>query len=130
MITEAETINVAEEVIELTPSYRIPIFLMIFSFLLLVVNLWLALVILAFGLFLLFQTRAIRLKFCQTTLEVYYSGKIIRSFPYQEWSNWQIFWQPIPILFYFREVKSIHFLPIIFDPKTLISCLEKYCPQN
>ena len=116
--------------IELTPSYRIPIFLVIFSITLLAVNLWLAIVVSVFGLFLMFQAIAIRLKFTQNALDVYYSGKQIRSFPYQEWSNWRIFWQPIPILFYFREVKSIHFLPIIFDPQTLQSCLEKYCPQQ
>ena len=130
MITEVETIDSAIADIELTPSYRIPIFLVIFSITLLAVNLWLAIVVSVFGLFLMFQAIAIRLKFTQNALDVYYSGKQIRSFPYQEWSNWRIFWQPIPILFYFREVKSIHFLPIIFDPQTLQSCLEKYCPQQ
>jgi len=48
----------------------------------------------------------------------YYCEKLIRRFP-QEWQNWQIFWPGVPILFYFKEVKSIHFLPILFDPKTL-----------
>ncbi len=130
MVTDLETVDSAEEVIELTPSYRIPIFLVIFSLPLLFVNIWLAIIISIFGLFLIFQTIAIRLKFTKNALDVYSLGKQIRSFPYQEWSNWRIFWQPIPILFYFREVKSIHFLPIIFDPITLKSCLEKYCPQR
>ncbi len=130
MVIEGKTLDTAEEVIELSPSYRIPIFLVVFSIPLLLVNIWIAIVISIFGLFLMFQTIAIRLKFTSNALDVYYSGKKIRSFPYQEWSNWRIFWQPIPILFYFREVKSIHFLPIIFDVKTLISCLEKYCPQQ
>ena len=130
MVTEIETFDAAEEFIELTPSYRIPIFLVIFSIPLLVVNIWVAIIVLVFGLFLMFQTIAIRLKFTKTALDIFSSGKIIRSFPYQEWSNWRIFWQPIPILFYFREIKSIHFLPIIFDPKTLLSCLEKYCPRQ
>ncbi len=130
MITEVETVNAGEEVIELSPNYRIPIFLVISSIALLVVNIWLAAIVAIFGLFLIFQTIAIRLKFTKNALDVYYSGKQIRSFPYQEWSNWRIFWQPIPILFYFREVKSIHFLPIIFDPQTLLSCLEKYGPRQ
>ncbi|MEM9273846.1 MAG: DUF3119 family protein [Cyanobacteria bacterium P01_F01_bin.143] len=130
MITEVETVDSAIAVVELKPSYRIPIFLVVFSLPLLAVNLWLAIGISVFGLFLMFQTISIRLKFTQNALDVYYSGKQIRSFPYQEWSNWQIFWQPVPILFYFREINSIHFLPIIFDPKTLQSCLEKYCPQQ
>jgi len=130
MITEVENIDSAIADIELQPSYRIPIFLVVSSLPLLAVNLWLAIGVSVFGLFLMFQAISIRLKFTQNALDVYSSGKKIRSFPYQEWSNWQIFWQPIPILFYFREVKSIHFLPIIFDPKTLKSCLEKYCPQQ
>ncbi len=130
MVTEIENVDAAEEVIELTPSYRIPIFLVVFSIPLLVVNIWVAIIVSVLGLFLMFRTIAIRLKFTKTALDIYSSGKIIRSFPYQEWSNWRIFWQPIPILFYFREVKSIHFLPIIFDPKTLLSCLEKYCPRQ
>ena len=130
MVTEIENVDAAEEVIELTPSYRIPIFLVVFSIPLLVVNVWVAIIVSVLGLFLMFRTIVIRLKFTKTALDIYSSGKIIRSFPYQEWSNWRIFWQPIPILFYFREVKSIHFLPIIFDPKTLLSCLEKYCPRQ
>jgi hypothetical protein len=34
----------------------------------------------------------------------------------------------VPILFYFKEINSIHFLPIIFDSATLRLCLEKYYP--
>ena len=130
MITEVENVDAGQDVIELSPSYRIPIFLVIFSIALLVVNVWLAAIVLILGLFLTFQTIAIRLKFTNNALDIYSLGKQIRSFPYQEWSNWRIFWQPIPILFYFREVKSIHFLPIIFDPQTLLSCLEKYGPRQ
>lgn len=130
-MTTAETKNNldTQQGIELAPNYKIPIFLVLIAIPLALLNIVVAIVILIFGLFLMFQTVNIRLKFTPTALEVYYSGKMIRSFPYQEWSNWRIFWQPIPILFYFREVKSIHFLPIIFDEKTLVSCLEKYCPK-
>ena len=80
MVTEIETFDAAEEFIELTPSYRIPIFLVIFSIPLLVVNIWVAIIVLVFGLFLIFQTIAIRLKFTKTALDIYSSGKIIRSF--------------------------------------------------
>jgi hypothetical protein len=91
----------------------------------------LGLVLSVFGLFLLLQTITIRLRFTPKDLEVYRSGNLIRSFPYEEWENWRIFWNPIPILFYFKEVKSIHFLPIIFDVNSLKSCLEKYnCPSD
>jgi Protein of unknown function (DUF3119) len=78
----------------------------------------------------MFQSVIISLKFTATDLEVYRGDKLIRSFPYQEWENWRIFWNPVPILFYFKEIKSIHFLPIIFDPKTLKICLEQRCPRK
>jgi hypothetical protein len=117
-----------ERTTELTPSYTIPWVLILASLPGILVQPWVSLGISLFGLFLMIQTATIRLKFTEAALEVYRSGKLIRNFPYQDWLNWRIFWKPVPILFYFREVKSIHFLPIIFDAKTLEACLEKYCP--
>ncbi len=115
------------ETVELSPSYAIPIVLVLAAIPVLLLQPGLALVIAVFGLFLLLQTVTIRLQFTPTDLDVYRSGELIRRFPYQDWLNWEIFWSPIPILFYFREVKSIHFLPIIFDAKTLRNCLDKHC---
>jgi Protein of unknown function (DUF3119) len=114
---------------ELAPSYPIPLVVILVAAPLLVWNLWVGLAIGIFGLFLLLQTAIIRLKFTATSLLVYRSGQEIRSFPYAEWEEWQIFWQPVPILFYFREVNSIHFLPMLFDPQQLRSCLEQHCPR-
>lgn len=130
MTTEIQKPGSEQQVIELKPNYRIPIVLVISAIPLVLINVIVAAVISIFGLFLMFQTVAIRLQFSETALDVYRSGNIIRSFPYAEWSNWRIFWQPVPILFYFREINSIHFLPIIFDAKTLVDCLEKYCPRK
>lgn len=87
-------------------------------------------VISLFSFFLILQTVIIRLTFTETALEVYRSEQLIRRFPYSDWMNWKIFWQPLPILFYFKEVNSIHFIPVLYDPKTLKQCLESYCPQN
>ena len=126
-MTQVETTGSNTQTIELAPSYKIPIFLMVTAIPLTIIQIWLGGVIALLGLFLLVQTITIRLKFTPTALEVCRSGKILREFPYTDWLNWQIFWQPVPILFYFREIKSIHFLPIIFEPKTLLSCLETYC---
>ncbi len=97
---------------------------------LLFVQIWVSLAIALFGLFLLIQTVMLRLKFTETALDIYRGETLIRQFPYQDWQNWEIFWSPAPILFYFKEVKSIHFLPIIFDPKTLRACLEQRFPKN
>ncbi|MEB3340222.1 DUF3119 family protein [Okeania sp.] len=120
----------AKETIELAPNYKIPLVLIIGALPLAFLEKWVSLAIAIFGVFLLVQTLTIRLKFTETSLEVYRSERLIRNFPYQDWLNWEIYWFPVPILFYFREVQSIHFLPIIFDPKMLKTCLEKYIPLN
>lgn len=124
MITTPESNT---ETITLSPNYTLPICIILLALPLVLVNLWLSLVVSLFGLFLIIQTATIRLRFTQTDLEVYRSEQMIRVFPYSDWLSWRIFWTGVPILFYFREVKSIHFLPIIFDSKTLKLCLEKYC---
>ena len=128
MTTNLETEN-STEVVELSPNYRIPIFLLIAACVISVVSLWLALPIILLGLFLTVQTVLIRLQFTDQALNVLRSGKQILSFPYSEWLNWEIYWSPMPILFYFKEINSIHFLPIIFDSKTLIECLNKHSPR-
>lgn len=115
--------------VELQPSYNIPIVLIIAAVPILLVQLWVGVVIGLLGLFLLLQTVTIRLQFTPTDLDIYRGKKLLRRFPYSEWQNWRIFWNIIPILFYFKEVNSIHFLPILFDPKTLQSCLESRCPR-
>jgi hypothetical protein len=118
------------ETIRLAPSFVIPLVLTIAAIPLLLVQVWIGLPVGLFGLFLLFQAATIRLEFTHTALDLYRSDKLIRQFPYQEWSHWEIFWPPVPILFYFREVKSIHFLPILFNPNTLQTCLEERCPRK
>ncbi len=95
----------AKQTIELTPSYKIPLVLIIAALPLAFVEKWVSIAIAILGLFLLVQTLTIRLKFTETALEVYRLEKLLRNFPYQDWLNWEIFWSPVPILFYFREVK-------------------------
>lgn len=120
----------SQQTVELAPSYTLPLVIVFGAIPLLLVQPWLGFIVALFGLFLMFQTVSIRLKFTETALEVYRSQKLIRNFPYREWQNWRIFWPPLPILFYFKEVKSIHFLPIIFDAKMLQTCLEQRCPKS
>ncbi|MEY2857099.1 MAG: hypothetical protein RLZZ74_1411 [Cyanobacteriota bacterium] len=129
MITNLEAEN-STEIIELAPDFKIPGFLMLIAVGFAWVSLWLGFAIAILGLFLTIQTILIRLQFTDQALNVLRSGKIIRSFPYSDWLNWEIFWSPVPILFYFKEVKSIHFLPIIFNAKTLADCLHKHYPQK
>lgn len=96
----------------------------------LLVQIWASLAIALFALFLLIQAAMLRLKFTPTDLDIYRGDKLIRRFPYQDWQNWEIFGSSVPILFYFKEVRSIHFLPIIFDPKMLRTCLEQHFPKQ
>lgn len=115
--------------IELKPSYRLPGFLAVIALAVMYLQLWLGLGVLLFAIFLLVQTATLRLHFTPQALEIYRGESLIRRFPYADWQNWRIFWSGVPILFYFKEVKSIHFLPILFDPTALRACLETRCPR-
>jgi len=128
-VTSAASSPTSTQTVELAPSYRLPLVLIAAALPLLLVQVWLSLAIALLGFFLLFQTVTIRLQFTETALDIYRSETLIRRFPYHEWQNWRIFWSSVPILFYFKEVKSIHFLPILFDPKMLQTCLEQRCPR-
>ncbi|PZO45120.1 MAG: DUF3119 domain-containing protein [Pseudanabaena frigida] len=120
--------NIASQTTELSPNYAIPAVLVFAGLPLILVQPIAAGVVSIFGLFLVYQAATIRLVFTATDLEVYRSQEKFRTFPYQEWQDWQVFWFAFPVLFYFKEVKSIHFLPVLFDVKMLRTCLEKYIP--
>jgi Protein of unknown function (DUF3119) len=116
------------ETVELAPSFAIPIALGLAAIPLFLLNPWVSGAIALFALFLLIQTATLRLCFTATALDIYRGESLLRNFPYADWQNWEIFWFKVPILFYFKEVKSIHFLPILFDAKVLRTCLEQRCP--
>ena len=82
-------------------------------------------VIVLFGCFLMLQTALLRLRFEAEALVVTRSGDEIRRFPYSDWMGWRVFWAAVPVLFYFREVNSIHFLPMLFDYNALNEQLTK-----
>jgi hypothetical protein len=92
----------------------------------LLLNVWLALVVSLFGLFLLIQSQILRLQFSDDALLVWRGNTVLRRFPYSEWLNWTLFWGPIPVLFYFREQSSIHFLPVLFDATSLREQLNRH----
>jgi hypothetical protein len=128
-VTTSYTSNPASTTVELKPSYTIPLVLVVAAIPTLIVQPSVGGLMGLFGLFLMFQAVTLRLLFTPTDLDVYRGEKLIRRFPYREWQNWRIFWNRVPILFYFKEIKSIHFLPILFDPNTLKTCLEERCPR-
>ena len=80
---------------------------------------WPTLVVTLFGLFLLIQSVSLKLEFADQALVVWQNGRELRRFPYDQWLAWRLFASWLPGLFYFRETKSIHFLPILFNPKQL-----------
>ena len=110
----------------LTPSYRLPIAIALLSLPLLFLQLWLGLLVAILGLFLIYQTTSIRLIFTTSALEVWRNQSILKTFPYADWQSWTVFWPSVPILFYFKEVNSIHFLPMLFAPEELRECLETH----
>ncbi len=110
----------------LTPSYRLPIAIALLSLPLLFLQLWLGLLVAILGLFLIYQTTTIRLVFTATALEVWRNQSVLKTFPYADWQTWTVFWPSVPILFYFKEINSIHFLPMLFAPEELRECLETH----
>ena len=81
--------------------------------------LWLALVISLLGLVLVLQTALLRLEFGPGALLVRRQETLLRRFPYDEWLGWTVFWPKFPFLFYFREQRSIHLLPMLFNAGAL-----------
>ncbi len=79
----------------------------------------LALLVGLFGLVLLLQSQLLRLQFTDDALLVWRQASLLRRFPYDAWLGWKLFWGPVPVLFYFREQRSIHLLPVLFDATTL-----------
>jgi Protein of unknown function (DUF3119) len=129
-MTFTPSIATAETVV-LKPSFRLPLGLTaIAATLLAFLSLWAAIPVFLFAIFLGVQAATLRLHFTHTALEIYRGQTQIRTFPYADWYHWEIYWPVLPILFYFREVNSIHFLPVLFDPVALGQCLGDRCPRK
>jgi hypothetical protein len=118
------------EPIILSPSYRLPVALAIAAFPLGALSLWAGVPVFFFAIFLGIQAATLRLHFTATALDLYRGQTQIRTFPYTDWYHWEIYWPAVPILLYFREVNSIHFVPVLFDPKALMQQLNANCPRS
>ena len=113
--------------VTLKPDVRLPLLVVALGAALLPLPLhpWPTLVVALFGLFLLLQTASLRLEFEERALIVWQNGRELRRFPYDQWLAWRLFAPRLPGLPYFREPKSIHFLPILFSPGELRDQLEQ-----
>ena len=105
--------------LELQPRFWVPLGVVGLGLACGLLNWIAAAVVVLFGLFLMLQTALLRLRFEAKALVVTRSGDEIRRFPYSDWMGWRVFWPALPVLFYFREVNSIHFLPMLFDANSL-----------
>ena len=105
--------------LELQPRFWVPLGVMGLGLACGLLNWIAAAVVVLFGCFLMLQTALLRLRFEAEALVVTRSGDEIRRFPYSDWMGWRVFWPAVPVLFYFREVNSIHFLPMLFDSNAL-----------
>ena len=105
--------------LELQPRFWVPLGVVGFGLACGLLSWIAAAVVVLFGCFLMLQTALLRLRFEAEALVVTRSGDEIRRFPYSDWMGWRVFWPAVPVLFYFREVNSIHFLPMLFDANAL-----------
>ncbi|WP_250395740.1 DUF3119 family protein [Synechococcus sp. MU1655] len=115
----------------ISPSPRLPLLILLLSASLwfLPLSPWPTLVVGLFSVFLLVQTYILKLEFSEEDLVVWRGQEEIRRFPFNEWMSWRLFAPWLPGLFYFRESKSIHFLPILFNPAELQEQLEQRVGQ-
>ena len=119
----------------LAPRYGVPLGVVALGLALLPLQqlwgpaLWISLVVCLFGLFLLLLSVLLRLTFTADALLVSRQDTLLRRFPYDAWLGWKLFWPGLPVLFYFREQKSIHLLPVLFDASELRHQLETRLPQ-
>jgi len=105
----------------LSPSYRLPIFIIFIGLLFLITPFhpWPTITISSFGFFLLLQSFTLKLKFTKNDLIVIQLGKELRRFPFKKWIAWRLIFPQLPGFLYFREEASPHLLPILFEVNSL-----------
>jgi len=113
--------SIDQDSVILSPSYRLPIFIIFISLLFLIPPLtpWPTIIIGSFGFFLLLQSFTLKLKFTKDDLIVMQLGNELRRFPFKKWIAWRIILPQLPGFLYFREEASPHLLPILFEVNSL-----------
>jgi len=116
-----------QEPVIISPSFQLPIILILLSFMLLFLSIgyWPTIVFASFSVFLLLQSFTLRIKITSEDFIVLQLGREIRTFPFKNWISWKFFFPIVPGIFYFREKSSPHLLPILFNPKQLKNELLK-----
>ena len=109
------------ESVILSPSYRLPLFIILIGLFFLITPFypWPTIIISSFGFFLLLQSFTLKLKFTKEDLVVMQLGNELRRFPFKNWIAWKIILPQLPGFLYFREEASPHLLPILFEINSL-----------
>ncbi len=121
-----DTAETTAETVVLAPGLGLPMATLLVGGALCLVNLAAGGALALLGLVLLLQSLRLRLAFTPEALELQNGSEVLRRFPYKNWRSWSLFWKPLPILLYFREVNGIHFVPVIGDPQVLLQQLEHH----
>ena len=113
--------NLDKDSVILSPSFRLPILIIIIGLLFLITPFhpWPTIIISSFGFFLLLQSFTLKLKFTKDDLIVMQLGNELRRFPFKKWIAWRIILPQLPGFLYFREEASPHLLPILFEINSL-----------
>mmetsp|Transcript_9380 Transcript_9380/g.24867 ORF Transcript_9380/g.24867 Transcript_9380/m.24867 type:complete len:127 (+) Transcript_9380:5796-6176(+) len=92
--------------------------------------------LLLLGTFLLIQTSVVRFVFTDSTFTVAKKTsnpeelEFVNSWAYSSITNWEVWWEPFPVLCYFKETESydgrgsIHFFPVLFNGRALVNAFQ------
>lgn len=112
--------------IVLKPNIRLPVlvYLVGIAILPLPFHPWATLCVCGLAVFLLAQAYLLRLELTDNDFVIWRVDQELRRFPFENWLAWRIFLPGLPGILFFREVRSPHLLPILFDPLTLLEQLR------
>ena len=107
--------------VTISPSPRLPLLILLLGPALLPLPLhpWTTLINSLIALALLIQSYSLRLEFEAEALSVWRGDQELRRFPYDDWISWRLFWNGFPTVLYFRERKSPHLIPVLFNATEL-----------
>ena len=111
----------SQRTVSIHPSPRLPLLILVLGPALLPLpwHPWPTLANSLIALALLIQSYSLRLEFDEQALIVWRGDQELRRFPYDDWISWRLFWNGFPTVLYFRERKSPHLIPVLFNAEEL-----------
>ena len=111
----------SQRAVSIHPSPRLPLLILVLGPALLPLpwHPWPTLANSLIALALLIQSYSLRLEFDEQALIVWRGDQELRRFPYDDWISWRLFWNGFPTVLYFRERKSPHLIPVLFNAEEL-----------